>query len=50
MIKADNAVVTIPELGFEIPETTQRGVLSTVEGILRKSIEGLLEVNYLLFI
>ena len=28
---------------MEIPHTTQRGVMSTIEGILRKALDGLKE-------
>ena len=31
----------IPELDFEIPPTTQNGILTTVEGIVSNAIEGL---------
>lgn len=41
IIKAEHATVFIPELELEIPPTTQRGVCSTVEGILREAIAGL---------
>lgn len=34
VIKSDSASIKIPELDFEIPSITQRGVLSTVEGII----------------
>ena len=34
VVKSDNAVVTIPELEFEIPAATQKGSITTVEGLL----------------
>ena len=34
IVKSDNAVVTIPELEFEIPAATQKGSITTVEGLL----------------
>ncbi|KAI8848165.1 ZPR1 zinc-finger domain-containing protein [Chytridium lagenaria] len=41
VVKSESASVKFEELDFEIPAETQRGVLSTVEGIISKSIEGL---------
>eukprot|EP00276_Gloeochaete_wittrockiana_P009668 CAMPEP_0184645746 /NCGR_PEP_ID=MMETSP0308-20130426/2324_1 /TAXON_ID=38269 /ORGANISM="Gloeochaete witrockiana, Strain SAG 46.84" /LENGTH=437 /DNA_ID=CAMNT_0027075097 /DNA_START=326 /DNA_END=1639 /DNA_ORIENTATION=+ len=41
IIKADSASVTIPELDFEIPATTQRGSMSTVEGIIMTAVNNL---------
>lgn len=41
VIKSENATITIEELGFEIPRSTQKGSLNTVEGILVKAIAGL---------
>lgn len=35
LVKSDSAVLTIPELEFEIPANTQKGQLSTIEGFLR---------------
>lgn len=34
VVKSDHAVVTIPELEFEIPAATQKGSITTVEGLL----------------
>ncbi|KJE91981.1 zinc finger protein [Capsaspora owczarzaki ATCC 30864] len=45
VVKSDSATVSVPELNFEIPASTQRGVLNTVEGLLRKSIEGLAQAQ-----
>ncbi|GAM23087.1 hypothetical protein SAMD00019534_062620 [Acytostelium subglobosum LB1] len=41
IVKMDTASITIPVLDFEIPASTQRGSLNTIEGFLRGSIEGL---------
>jgi len=41
VIKTDSAKVSIPELDFEIPAGSQKGVLTTIEGILDRAIQGL---------
>eukprot|EP00943_MAST-04B_sp_MAST-4B-sp1_P005831 g5831.t1 len=41
VIKSNTASIQLPELDFEIPHTTQRGVMSTVEGILRTALDNL---------
>jgi len=41
VLKAETATAKIVELDFEIPAGPQRGVLTTIEGILTKAIEGL---------
>lgn len=41
VVKADSAVTKIPELDFEIPPFTQKGSLSTVEGLLDRTVAGL---------
>lgn len=41
VVRTDSASVSIPALDFEIPASSQKGTLSTVEGILQRSIEGL---------
>ena len=33
-MKSDSAVVTVPQLEFEIPAATQKGSITTVEGLL----------------
>ncbi|KAM8868487.1 zinc finger protein ZPR1 [Synchiropus picturatus] len=43
VVKADSAVTRIPELDFEIPPFTQKGSLSTIEGILDRTIAGLVQ-------
>ncbi|KAJ3102486.1 nucleolar zinc-finger protein [Physocladia obscura] len=45
VVKSETAAVIIPELEFEIPPATQRGVLTTVEGLISKSIEGLSQLQ-----
>ncbi|KAK6642710.1 hypothetical protein RUM43_004212 [Polyplax serrata] len=39
--KSDYTSVKIPELDFEIPSMSQKGEITTVEGIIDRSIEGL---------
>ncbi|XP_069005928.1 zinc finger protein ZPR1 [Embiotoca jacksoni] len=41
VVKADSATARIPELDFEIPPFTQKGSLSTVEGLLDRAAAGL---------
>eukprot|EP00615_Pteridomonas_danica_P018809 CAMPEP_0114381034 /NCGR_PEP_ID=MMETSP0102-20121206/3218_1 /TAXON_ID=38822 ORGANISM="Pteridomonas danica, Strain PT" /NCGR_SAMPLE_ID=MMETSP0102 /ASSEMBLY_ACC=CAM_ASM_000212 /LENGTH=657 /DNA_ID=CAMNT_0001536457 /DNA_START=78 /DNA_END=2052 /DNA_ORIENTATION=+ len=41
VIKADSATVSIPSLEFEIPARSQKGGITTVEGLLSKAIENL---------
>ena len=41
VVKSEFATITVPEIELEIPPTTQKGSLNTVEGILRKSYEDL---------
>ena len=43
VVKSDTAYVKVPELNFEVPPNTQKGVVTTVEGVLLKSIEDLLK-------
>ncbi|KAJ3393201.1 hypothetical protein HDU84_002549 [Entophlyctis sp. JEL0112] len=45
VVKAETAAVKFVELDFEIPPATQRGVLTTIEGLISKSIEGLSEMQ-----
>ena len=40
-IKADSATVGVPALQFEIPAKTQRGGISTIEGVLSRAITAL---------
>ncbi|TNN31022.1 Zinc finger protein ZPR1 [Liparis tanakae] len=37
VVKADSATTRIPELDFEIPPFTQKGALSTIEGLLDRA-------------
>ncbi|XP_037634951.1 zinc finger protein ZPR1 [Sebastes umbrosus] len=41
VVRADSATTKIPELDFEIPPFTQKGALSTVEGLLDRAVAGL---------
>ncbi|KAJ3092853.1 nucleolar zinc-finger protein [Quaeritorhiza haematococci] len=41
VVKSESCSIKFNELDFEIPPNTQRGVLSTVEGIINRAIEGL---------
>jgi zinc finger protein len=41
MIKSDSASVRIPELDFEIPSSTQKGEINTIEGFLRNAAKNL---------
>ncbi|NWU90730.1 ZPR1 protein, partial [Upupa epops] len=41
VVKADCATARIPELDFEIPAFTQKGVLTTIEGIIDRAVAGL---------
>ncbi|KAM9799074.1 zinc finger protein ZPR1 [Syngnathus typhle] len=41
VVKMDSATTRIPELDFEISPFTQKGALSTVEGILDRAVAGL---------
>ncbi|XP_056399216.1 zinc finger protein ZPR1 isoform X2 [Hyla sarda] len=41
VVKTDYATMRIPEIDFEIPACTQKGALTTIEGILERTIVGL---------
>jgi C4-type Zn-finger protein len=41
VVKSNSATVTVPELQFEIPPGTQKGVITTVEGLLTDASTGL---------
>lgn len=41
LVKADTATVLLPELDFEIPSVTQRGSLTTIEGLLSCAADAL---------
>ncbi|XP_071625191.1 zinc finger protein ZPR1 isoform X2 [Heliangelus exortis] len=41
VVKTDSATARIPELDFEIPAFTQKGVLTTIEGIIDRALAGL---------
>ncbi|NXB45245.1 ZPR1 protein, partial [Leucopsar rothschildi] len=41
VVKTDSASARIPELDFEIPAFSQKGVLTTIEGIIDRAVAGL---------
>lgn len=41
VVKSDHATLSIPELELEIPGNAEKGEVTTVEGILRRTIDGL---------
>nr|XP_003418278.1 zinc finger protein ZPR1 [Loxodonta africana] len=41
VVKTDSATTRIPELDFEIPAFSQKGALTTVEGLINRAISGL---------
>jgi len=41
VVKSDYATLSVPEIELEIPPLTQKGEISTVEGILQRTITGL---------
>ena len=41
LVKSDSATIVIPSIELEIPPTTQRGKISTVEGMLKTAIENM---------
>ncbi|GJP76658.1 hypothetical protein CLOP_g7071 [Closterium sp. NIES-67] len=41
VVKSDSATIRIPEIDFEIPPESQRGTLTTVEGVLSRAHDGL---------
>ncbi|KAF0886169.1 zinc finger protein ZPR1 [Crocuta crocuta] len=41
VVKTDSATTRIPELDFEIPAFSQKGALTTVEGLINRAIAGL---------
>lgn len=41
IIKSDSATLLIPQLELEIPPGTQRGTISTLEGVLRRAADNL---------
>merc|ERR1719454_2197638 len=43
VVKSEHCTVRIKELDFEIPPQTQKGSLTTVEGLIQRSAEGLRE-------
>ncbi|XP_069750723.1 zinc finger protein ZPR1 [Narcine bancroftii] len=41
VVKSDSATTNIPELDFEIPPFSQKGALSTIEGLIERAVDGL---------
>ncbi|MCJ1461843.1 hypothetical protein MMC07_000442 [Pseudocyphellaria aurata] len=41
VVKSDSASVTVPELEFEIPAATQKGTITTLEGLLSDAADNL---------
>eukprot|EP01053_Blabericola_migrator_P008477 Blabericola_migrator_1__8476@NODE_441_length_8449_cov_49_535552_g346_i0_p1_GENE_NODE_441_length_8449_cov_49_535552_g346_i0NODE_441_length_8449_cov_49_535552_g346_i0_p1_ORF_typecomplete_len473_score104_76zfZPR1/PF03367_13/1_6e54zfZPR1/PF03367_13/2_8e48OrfB_Zn_ribbon/PF07282_11/50OrfB_Zn_ribbon/PF07282_11/37RNA_POL_M_15KD/PF02150_16/4_3RNA_POL_M_15KD/PF02150_16/1e03RNA_POL_M_15KD/PF02150_16/1_1e02Elf1/PF05129_13/9_3Elf1/PF05129_13/42zincribbons_6/PF07191_12/4_3zincribbons_6/PF07191_12/1_8e02_NODE_ len=41
LIKSEHASVSLPELEFEIPAQTQKGSVSTVQGVINQAVENL---------
>ena len=41
LVKSDRATISIPALDFEIPPNTQKGVFTTIEGVLDRALENL---------
>lgn len=41
VVKSESATIRLPDMDFEIPPNTQRGLLNTVEGFLAKAKEDL---------
>lgn len=41
IVKSEFATVSIPEQELDIPPSTQKGVISTIEGVITKTIQGL---------
>ncbi|GAB1294164.1 Zinc finger protein ZPR1 [Apodemus speciosus] len=41
VVKTDSATTRIPELDFEIPAFSQKGALTTIEGLISRAISGL---------
>jgi len=43
IVKSDSASLSVPEIELEVPPESQKGVVTTVEGILKRTIEGLMQ-------
>ena len=41
VVKSDSASATVPEIELEIPTATQKGTITTVEGLLSEAASGL---------
>lgn len=47
IVKSTSATVTFPELQLEIPPLTQKGVITTIEGLITEATTGLRHVHAL---
>jgi len=43
VVKSDSASLLVPSIDLEIPPNTQKGEITTVEGVLQRTISGLLQ-------
>jgi len=43
VVKSDSASILVPSIDLEIPANTQKGEITTVEGVMRRAISGLLQ-------
>jgi len=43
IVKSDTATLKVPELDLEVPADSQKGVVTTVEGVLQRTIDGLMQ-------
>ncbi|XP_014262367.1 zinc finger protein ZPR1 [Cimex lectularius] len=47
VVKSDYTCVKIPHINFEIPSQSQKGEITTIEGIINRTIEGLVQDQHL---
>eukprot|EP01103_Thecamoeba_quadrilineata_P015694 TRINITY_DN5037_c0_g1_i1.p1 TRINITY_DN5037_c0_g1~~TRINITY_DN5037_c0_g1_i1.p1 ORF type:complete len:450 (-),score=70.62 TRINITY_DN5037_c0_g1_i1:1556-2905(-) len=45
IVKAEGCTISLPELEFEIPPTTQKGTINTLEGTLKQACQSLREAQ-----
>jgi len=43
LVKSDYATLIVPEIDLEIPPSSQKGTITTVEGVLKRTIAGLMQ-------
>ena len=41
VVKSDHATLSVPEIELEIPPSSQKGEVTTVEGVLQRTVAGL---------